>query len=456
MTQERSYDVKWGLGNKEKKGSNKSYGPKIKGFQPLTRQEISNIYNASDIASRIVDIVPREAMREFVSFDGTDSFSDEDMQEFISEYSFKEHFREAWRFARLHGKGLLYINVEGAGSPDEPLDFDRPYRITSFTPLHRYEIEIDSTLLDSDISSANFGKPRTVRITNQYGACDPINIHHTRFIEFDGDLVDPDQFKANGFSHQSVLQRVVDSLGNYDSCGQKLLYILSEYRIPLIKMDGLKELFIAGKQEVAQQRAESIVENKSIINGILLDKNDEFDFAGGGVEGIANIVDKLKDRLKASTDIPHTILFNESPSASLGSGTGTGERNHWYDSVKQVQTDYAERKLRRCFKIMFNASNGPTKGKEPEKWKYKFNPLEQPTHSQQLNDRKIQSEIDANYIDAQVYRPEEVRKSRFEGAYNHEIELDTDTFFEDQEEDESSAKEGTKELSGSNGTTLPH
>ena len=91
--------------------------------------------------------------------------------------------------------------------------------------------------------------------------------------------------------------------------------------------------------------------SKSYVNGIVLDKEDDFVNVPVQLSGLKDILQGIKDLICTLSGIPHNILFGESPGASLGEG-GISQARAWYDTVKQYQNNEISEPFDRLLRII--------------------------------------------------------------------------------------------------------
>jgi phage-related protein (TIGR01555 family) len=120
------------------------------------------------------------------------------------------------------------------------------------------------------------------------------------------------------------------------------------------------------------------------------------------------------------TNIPVTKLFGRS-SAGMNS-TGEGEQSNYYDLIKSEQEIKILPQLQKLVDYINVASELKIRVKEPT---VEFNSLYQKTDKGQLEEQKIQADIDAIYIQQGVLDPQEVAKSRF-GANGFSFETEVE------------------------------
>ena len=394
----------------------------------LSQQEIEELYDNDDIAARIVNLIPSHALKKFVTFEvdlgSSDIYFNTEMLDYCKKQKIRFKVKKVAIYARLYGQGALFINAGDGKQLSEPFSLDEAYTIRNFVPLHRHEFMTSPLNLQQDITQDNFGEPEFYQIMSTYNQGLQSTVHASRMIIFEGVDVSPTRYIQNQYASDSVLVRVEKALQSFTRSHDQLPRLIEQYRLVLLKLHGLAQLVSQKKTRDIHERVELLNKERNMFGSIVLDTEDDFGFSSGGLEGISDVIDRIKSRLQAATDIPHTILFNEAPASSIGSNSGQGEKDDWLDTVEEHQKNYFEGILQRIFEVILNAENGPTEGIVPNNWSFTFEPLKQQSEGEKLDNRKKQAEIDTMYESMQVVDADEIRNSRFNGQYSFETTLD--------------------------------
>jgi uncharacterized protein len=210
-----------------------------------------------------------------------------------------------------------------------------------------------------------------------------------------------------------VLSKIHTQLSNYAQAIDGLSTALTDFKVSVLKMKNLADIVAQNGVQQVQDRVNILKLSKSVANMILIDENESFDQRVTALSGVPDTARMIADRLVTASKIPHTILFGESPSGLAA--TGRAEESAWFNSVKGYQESNLRPAIMEFLRASFRAKNGPTRGKEHEKYTVEFYPLWQLDEKEEVEKRKIQSEVDRTYMEFGVIDPEEVRKSRFEG-----------------------------------------
>ncbi len=404
-------------------------------FTFLDQVTLEALYQSDPIAARIVDRPVREMMREGYKFCSTDIDPDvlEEFHQELEGFCVDEKIEEALKWARLYGGAAIFIGADSSNdmldrSEETELDLEKINKINYLLVFDRYDI-FPGTELDLDLSSKNFGYPIYYTVgntsTNMGGTK---KIHHSRLIKFCGvDL--PYRLKRQAdirFWGDSVLNRVWASLRDYNTGQAVVPSILQDFVNIVLKMEDLPDIVAQGKtgDEDLQKRLALLNMTSSYLKAMIIRKEESIEKNATPITGIGDLLKGLKDNLMAVTDIPHTILFNES-AGGLGS-TGDSERLGWYDHIKSMQESQLRSKILRLVEI-FRAAKNSVLNKQKGEIGLEFNPLFQLSEKEQIDIRKTQADIDVAYITNGCLDPIEVRQSRFgSGQYSTETTIDSE------------------------------
>ena len=412
-TQQMSFGDGWGnlltglgRGGRDKRMANTAdYG------LALSEVVAEDLYAADSMARRIIELLPSEALREWITFE--DEQTGTPIQEEMDRLQVRPRLLEAWVNARLYGGGGIFIND---GTPLEqlvrPLNYDRVDKIRSLTALTRWELICQATDIHRNIENPSFGLPRYYRMFPRMSLGRvATQVHSSRIIRFDGKKLPRLLFIRNNFWGDSVLTSLYERLGDYKMTGASIASVLTDFRLLVLKMKGLTQAVAAGKEVQIQTKMQIMNEAKSVCGSLMIDAEDDFGFQSSSLAGVADLVDRVGKLLQAETDIPHTILFNESPSG-LGA-TGRSEERQWFDHVHAQQMNYLKPRLDQLMKIVFAQRQGPTKGQTPTNWKYNFDPLWQEDEDTKTKRELAQAQADQIYVELGVKSPEDIQRERF-------------------------------------------
>ncbi len=392
-------------------------------YLSLREQEAEELYAADDIAATIVDTLPEDALREWLTVTSDVDQLAPKLEAEVERLQVAHRLATAWSWARLYGGAALLINVDDSKDLALPIDLAAVREFQSLTALTRYELQYKD--LELDITSPRYGKPTTYTLQPRRAGTTALGqvIHHTRLIVFEGVRLPLRQLILNQYWGDSVLTRAAGAIKNYNISNDAAATILQEFNQGVFKIKNLADMLLAGQDEAVAKRLEMINLARSICRAVVIDQDEDFSNVGAAVTGIPDMLGKVAQRLVVASRMPHTKLLGESPSG-LGA-SGESEQADWYDFVSNQQELVLRPKLQFIFEIVMSARKGPTSGKIPDDWAFEFKPLKQLDEGKQALARKTQAEVDQIYISNNVVDPDEIAVARFGGGkYSFETTLD--------------------------------
>ena len=173
------------------------------------------------------------------------------------------------------------------------------------------------------------------------------------------------------------------------------------------------------------------------MSTVLIDANNEsFERLQRNFTNIGAVLDKVDKRLQMAVGLPHTILFGEGSTGTLGAG-GESEQQTLNDLVAGVQRNNLYNQFMKYAHIVQSQKTGPTNGKILPKWSFDFNPLNEPTEQQQATVRDVVATTDNKYFQMGVLTADEIAQSRFGGdGYSTETQIDKEARAKQKELDD--------------------
>ena len=420
----------------------------------LTDELVESLWVGDDIAARIIEDVPCEALRqgfEINTGDGDKGLS-EDLCAKCEELGVLENFMRAKQFARAYGGGAVFPVVN-----DLQADTALPLNLSAITSVQHLQVfekrELQAESYYDDPFDKKFGLPKLYRINprarggtsgaSRHG----VLIHESRLIIFQGVLVSRSQNTQSQGWGESYLNRVWSVLRDYNIAWASVGTLLHEYAQAKIRMKGLAELMAANRDDVVRKRLETIALSRSTINGILMDSEESYEREQTPLTGIPDTLDRFGVRIAAAADMPVTRLLGQSP-AGLNA-TGESDTRFFYDRVAVDQTLRTKRQLEQFIKLLLLAKDGPTKGKEPDQWSVKFNPLWQESDKEKADTRSVVASTDKTYWEMGVLSSGQIAKQRFGGdTYSIDTSIDMEEAEALEAEGEATEETGASTVEG--------
>lgn len=389
----------------------------------LDDNTIMDLWRGDDLAARVVETVPNEALRQGFTLNAGDKQLAEDMMGMMETLNASKTILFAKKVERAFGGSAIFPVInDGQVDMIQPLNEDR---ISSVRHLQVFEPrELQPNRYYEDPLAPKFGEPMTYRLFPQARAVAVrgIEVHESRLIIFPGIRVSRSQVSPNNWG-DSVLNRCWRVLRDFNISWAATTALLHDFSQASYKIKGLAELISHDKDDIIKARIQAVELARSTIRAVLMDSEEEFERKQTPVSGLAELLDRLATRLAACADMPVTLLMGQSP-AGLNA-TGESDIRFFYDRISVVQELGIKPQLERLTYLLFRSLDGPTKGKEPNEWSVVFNPLWQPTEKEKAETRKIVAETDNIYFQMGALSPEEIALSHWSGdTYSPEIVVD--------------------------------
>lgn len=400
-----------GVANRDPGVSTIFSGPTL-GYEAL----YENLYRGDANARKIVDLPAREMTREWFDVDGD---ADGAITGALEEIGAKAAIRTGIRQGRLHGGALVVMLLDDGREWDRPVSMALLRRVRGFQVYSRWRVHVRRTYRVE--REPNFEQPETYEITPLTGRRSFV-VHESRVLRFEGAEVGEAGRRENQGWGDSVLTAIWPQLRNVGAVDAYSVGVVRDFVQGVMTVTNLGNMIASGRENEVIRRLDIIDQTRSILNTILLDKDETYTKISSNVSGLEGLIDRHREGLAAAVEMPMTLLWGRPP-AGLSTDDEAGTRN-WYDRIAGEQEDRLQPPLERLVRYMQLAKDGPMRGRELKSWSIKFRPLFQLTEAEEVDLRAKRAEMDATYIDRGVLDPEEVRESRFgSGKYAGEIKL---------------------------------
>lgn len=333
--------------------------------------ELSKLYN-NVLARRIITMPADDALKNFIEIDGD---KDECILQTLEGLYIQDKFTEALYWDRLFGMSCVLILADDGQGLDQPINLNSLRKIAGIEVFDKRDIFEDTSayITDIDVYDINFAKPERYQITPPSGI--PFWVHRSRLIVFDGDTLPKTERIANNGAGLSCLDGIPAALNRIKTSLNKTIDIIDRVSTALLKLDGLNNILQTeeGTQKVIR-RLDLIDIARRTLGSIAVDKDDEYSVFSTPLSGLTEIIQEFEQYLCSTTGIPFTVLFGRSP-AGMNS-TGQSDMQIYYDMVTRIQRRKLRPALEYLIKLIQLAKEGPTHGKELDKWSIRFKSLE--------------------------------------------------------------------------------
>lgn len=394
-------------------------------MQLFNQADLANWYVGCDMFRRIVDVPIEEMTREGYRVFSDDKEITGEFCEWADALCLDEKIEKALKMAKCFGGAALVLGMDdNTEKPQLPFSPNKFKKLNYVVVYDRFSLNASSTI-DKSPFSKNFLKPKKYSIGGTSDLTGLV-IDSSRVVRCEGIEV-PDYFLPQyGYWGDSALTSLRDPLVAYLTGNKSSSYLLSETGRMVIKLEKLYQMLemdgtsaSGAGTEALKARLAAMEFSGSVINGVIMGEGESAERAMINLTGIPEVLVKIKERLAAATNIPHTILFNESPSG-LGA-TGNSEMTHWYEYIKRKQECELRPILNRFIDLFFLE-----KTKKIPKYSVKFNPLQLPTPTEIADIQTKRVTNVRGLIQDQVITPEVGLESLVDedDPYSLDIEID--------------------------------
>ena len=383
----------------------------------LRFDELAEMYSGDGPAARIVNSVADDMVRNGWRIAGDDA--GETLYKMGEELNFTARVCEAIRWQRLFGGALLVKEYLGDGARlDKPVR--KNARLVRLRVYAAPQVLLSSCTFSDDPASPYFDDVEVFTIKKRYGG--EVKIHASRCEVLKGQPWPPVgkvaltiEQKYWGMSELqspylplSILGAFVQGIGQ---AGQEMA--VSKYRL-----SNLMQMLAENSTDALYRRMEAIEVSKSLINAVLLGKDEEWGRDQLSFVGLPEVFDRLAMMVSGASSIPVTKLFGRS-AAGLNA-TGEGDTRDYYDLLNSKQASFLAPLLRRLYAALKSSVTDH---------EILFNPPWSPSQAELVDMRYKQAITDKTYWEignnkegtgTPVLTMQEIRDSRFLGGYSFE------------------------------------
>lgn len=359
----------------------------------LSDQQLALMYR-NLIVRRIVTLVVDDAIKNFIEIEGA---QDECIVQELEALFIPEKLTEALYWDRLFGMSVALILADDGQELDQPINLKRLRRVSGVEVFDKRSVMEDSASLyyDTDVRDVNFGKAEYYTITPPNGNL--FKVHRSRLLIFDGETLPKLERIANNGAGLSCLDGIPAAINRVKTSMDKTIDIMDKVSTSLLKLQGLSNVLQTEEGTKAVIKRLDLIDYSRRLNGsVAIDKDDEYAVFNIPLGGLTDIIQEMEQYVCAVTGYPFTKLFGRSPAGM--NATGQSDMQIYYDKVKSYQKRKLRPALEYLVKLIQLSSEGPTQGKELEKWSIKFKALQQLNDLEQANVDKTQAEVRAAVV----------------------------------------------------------
>ncbi|MGL5719899.1 MAG: anti-CBASS protein Acb1 family protein [Alphaproteobacteria bacterium] len=415
------------------------------GVIPLDRGQQDRLMRSHKFIRKIIETIPNQMTYRWgnLTLGGDDGAPDIindvhtwldnlNTKSLVNRYKgLKRAFNQAIKMAFQTGNAALVILAKDGQNFDRPINSNNLRSIEGLFLADRWSIQPDISGIYANLEMAEYFWLNDSRFNKiiqlRGGDLGRIRIHRSRVLWFRGEELSDRTLLENEGCDDSVLQGIQQSFQEYFQAIRGAGRMIVDFDVVVHKVSGLLARIDndpSGQyQQKMMERAQINNICRSIWRSMLIDLEDEdIVHSTRNVSGYDSLLDRLVLDLQANTDLTKSELFNE---MSKGlSATDKVEQENANNRTRMYQESKLDSNMYDFLKLVFACKDGPTQGKEPDKWEWKWQELYPVTPVEQAELELMRSQIDQINSSIGAYTGEEAAKSHYSGSeYNPEITI---------------------------------
>lgn len=297
----------------------------ISRIMSMAFDELNNLYATNWIAGKIVDIPVNDALRQGRTIQGDHAA---DIYKVYDQFKIDTKIGNALKWSRAFGGAVLVI-VSNDNDMSMPLSIGKG----DLKNIAVFDVSdvIGGEMIRDPLS------PNYLSFEHYSIKGSTQRVHRSRVIKIDG-YTTSNRVKElmRGFG-LSIFEKIYSVIGDAQESNDLITNLLHQSNIDVYKMNGLNEAVSADMDGVATNRIQIAQQMKSILNAVILDKDDDYVSIAKNFAGLHEIDMGKLSKVAGAADIPLTRLLGKS--ADGMNATGEGDLNNYYDNIASYQNE---------------------------------------------------------------------------------------------------------------------
>jgi phage-related protein (TIGR01555 family) len=336
----------------------------------LTDPQLRALFNFDDLASKVIDVYPKEEFRLGFGLTGLDPKTTEQVDRYLKKFELVENALNARIFGRLFGGAAIWPLVDDGKDPSEELDLEAIKSVLGMRVIERPWLVPFQFYPDGP----KVGQTMVYRIQEPHagGTATTIGfIHETRLVIFPGERTDSmTKIRLRGWD-LSALQKPYEALRSSGETWKAIELLVTDANQGIYKVSQLFSK-VAGDTSQTEptegnptgggsflKRVQVMDRIKSVFRAIVLDKDEEdYERLESTFTGLADLSDRAWRRVASAADLPVPLLQGENPAGLNNSGSM--QLQWFWAKTRQNQTQIDEPRLLKVIRICLSAQDAPT------------------------------------------------------------------------------------------------
>lgn len=381
----------------------------------LTETEVLDLYRENWAAQRYAEAIVADAVKAWYDLEikdqeedeGTDDGKpdlDEMMEDELTRLQVKAKFEEANIWARVLGGSALLVGADDGQDVSQPLAEDRIKSVRYLHLVDKRYIRCNGDW-DNEPNSPNFGMPLLYSVQPPGGTA--TTWHWSRVLRFEGQRVTEDRRRELQSWGDSAYESAYGPLRNYQQIMDSAATAGQAFVQGVLKVKGFSEMMATDSEAQIVARILGFKLGLSMTGLATVDSEyEEYTRLGMPITGLPELMDRLGLDLAGALEMPQSKLYGNQAGKLAGA---TEDTKTWDNQVDRHRGRNLTPQLTYLTKLLFLAKEGPAKGKEPDFWRLKAEPLTQPDKDKEADrDLKRAQTLDV-YFKAGALEPSEMR-----------------------------------------------
>lgn len=316
----------------------------------------------------------------------------EELTAYQKKICYTSKIKEALKWSLLYGgSGILLLTGQDL---EKPFDINKVKKDVLLSPIGNLRVFDRTFLFTSQINSTNLLSDNYLE-AEYYTLQDGHNrIHYSHIVKFKGREV-PLRHKhyLHGWGY-SILPPILESVNGFLAANKGIYSLMQEAHIDVLRAEGLHDRLANGEDEAIIKRYSGLNMMKSMINAIVLDKEEDFERKTINLSGVAQTIEQFMVIISAASGVPVTKLFGKT--ASGLNATGEGDMKIYYDKLMGIQASVLDPALYILDQVLCMSCLG----KIPDDFDYVWTTLHQTNELEAAQVRALDSETYLRYFEA--------------------------------------------------------
>lgn len=327
---------------------------------------------------------------------------------------------KAATWSNVFGAGVVLMGIDDGQQLDQPVNEVSIKKIAHLKVFDKRRVTVKEKYQDPN--SEKYDEPEFYEISSLDSSQGLFTVHESRLLVFESTLTDDDTKQDQGYWSDSLLQRCNRALTQFGVSWEMLGHLISKADQGVFKMKDYMEALAQDREELVDKRLELMDMQRSIIRGLVLDAEEEFERHTFDFTGFGKALEFVEHRLSMVSRQPVTVIMGRSPAGE--NATGESDMELFYSRVESYQKLVVEPQAERLIRYVFLAKEGPFRGQEPDNWKMAYSEIRTQTPTQKADNDAKNGATAVAYINAGVLEKEEVAIARFGPDSDSDISID--------------------------------